>query len=143
MRTLLDKLEKIFADAAFLEMGVDVDRPTAAVNHSLRDELEEDLWRSPLPGHDYETSIQRSTSMTKRRLPCSLSNDCVLASKGEVNPKKLVQNAPIFYIPSHPKSSRMKIWRKLYGLEPCSSRGRYVFPPLMSIRSYFNGSSAR
>lgn len=43
MRTLLDKLEKIFADAAFLEMGVDVERPAAAVKHSLRDELEEDF----------------------------------------------------------------------------------------------------
>jgi hypothetical protein len=43
MKTLLDKLEKIFADAAFLEMDIDVDRPTAAVKHSLRDELEEDF----------------------------------------------------------------------------------------------------
>lgn len=43
MRTLLEKLEKIFADAALLEMGIDLGRHAAAVKHSLREELEEDF----------------------------------------------------------------------------------------------------
>ena len=43
MRTLLEKIETTFADAALLEMGIDPDRPAAAVKHSLRNELEEEF----------------------------------------------------------------------------------------------------
>jgi hypothetical protein len=43
MRTFLEKLEKTFADAALLEMGIYLDRPVAAVKHSLQEELEDDF----------------------------------------------------------------------------------------------------
>jgi len=43
MRTLLDKLAETFADAALLEMGIDLYHPAAAAKHSLKDELEEDF----------------------------------------------------------------------------------------------------
>ncbi len=43
MRTLFQKLEEIFADAALLEMGINLDPSAAAVKHSLRDELEEEF----------------------------------------------------------------------------------------------------
>ena len=43
MRTLLEKLEKTFADTALLEMGIDLGHTATAVKHSLRDELEEEF----------------------------------------------------------------------------------------------------
>jgi hypothetical protein len=43
MRTLLQKLEEAFADAALLEMGIYPDRAAAAVKHCWNERLEENF----------------------------------------------------------------------------------------------------
>ena len=43
MRNLFQKLEETFADAALLEMGINLNTTPAAVKHSLQDELEEEF----------------------------------------------------------------------------------------------------
>jgi len=43
MRTLLQKLEETFADAALLEMGIDLYHSPAAAKRSLKEALDEDF----------------------------------------------------------------------------------------------------
>jgi hypothetical protein len=43
MRTFFQKLEETLADAALLEMGINLDHSPAAAKHSLKESLEEDF----------------------------------------------------------------------------------------------------
>jgi hypothetical protein len=43
MRTIFQKLEEAFADAALLEMGCNLDHATRAAKHSLTESLEENF----------------------------------------------------------------------------------------------------
>ncbi len=43
MRKFLQKLEETFADAALLEMGVNLDRAAVAVKHCWKERLEENF----------------------------------------------------------------------------------------------------